>query len=131
MKVLLETTDSQTLSFVPRVYASSVNYIITNETTNTSVTVTDKATTSVSGLLQIPAVFNLESDVFYELEVYDASSYDLIYKDKIFCTNQFSTVLLFNPGLFAPGLFVGSEYSINNATYTSDVNYDNQYIIYE
>lgn len=113
MKILIDSSNSQTLSFIPRSYPTAVNYTLIEEGTNRTVTETALTTVTVSGFLTISDTFALTQDKFYSLDVFDNSDDTLIFRDKIFCTNQDV-----------------KEYSINDGDYTQDDTYDNDYIIY-
>ena len=130
MKTLIDISSSQTLYILPRVYASNVYYTLVNEDTKVSVTATNLTTSTVSGYLSFSNTFDLDSDVFYEIWVYDTATDDLIYRDKIFVSNQL-VIGVFVSGLFEPGLFAEtSGYDINNGEYTQNTTYDNEYLIY-
>jgi len=91
MKILLESTDSQTLKIIPRSYADLVDVVITIEDSKEVTTLEDVATISNLGYLEIPSVFDLKEDTFYSFEVWDLDAgeqNETIYKGKIFCTNQ-------------------------------------------
>lgn len=98
MKILKETTDPQTLRFIPRSFVSAVDLVIKNENTQVETTFTNLTATKVGGYLGVTEVFDLDEDTFYSFRVYSAT--EDIYRGKIFCTNQ-------NP----------DEYSINNGEY--------------
>lgn len=110
MKILKETTDPQTLRIIPRSYVDTVDVILTNERTNTPVTLSGLTATTNGGYLDITNVFDLKEDNNYSFEVKDVLS-KTIYKGKIFCTNQ-------------------DDYTINNGLYT-ERGKDNKYVIYE
>jgi len=86
MKVLQESALSQTLTFIPRSHVALVNYTLTNESTNTSVSATDIVATTSGGYLVIDEIFTLLQGVFYNIEV--TSGTTVIYRGRIFCTNQ-------------------------------------------
>lgn len=113
MKILLDSSNDQTLSFVPRSYPTSVDYTLVEEGTNRTVTGTSIATINVSGFLTISQQFQLTRDKFYSIDIFDDSDSTLIFRDKIFCTNQDV-----------------KDYSINEGEYIEDETYDNDYIIF-
>jgi hypothetical protein len=113
MKVLLDSSLEQTLSFVPRSYPTTVDYTLIEEGTRRTVTGTDIATINVSGFLTLSQKFQLTRDKFYSIDIFDSSDDTLIFRDKIFCTNQDV-----------------KDYSINEGEYVEDETYDNDYIIY-
>ena len=130
MKTLRDLATVQTLYILPRVYASNVYYTLVNEDTKVSVTATNLTTSTVSGYLSFSNTFDLDSDVFYEILVYDTATDDLIYRDKIFVSNQL-VIGVFVSGLFEPGLFAEtSGYDINNGEYTQNKTLENEYLIY-
>ena len=110
MKVLTTSTDAQSMSIIPRSYASTITIKLRDESTNEITTYSDVATTSDKGYLSFSNAYALTENVFYELTILEGSS--VIYKDKVFCTDQ--TI---------------SEYSVNNGQYTTEDSYDNDYII--
>ena len=91
MKVLLQSTDSQTIKIIPRVYALSVTLRLRDDSSNTSVDLLVTGT-KVRNYLELSAVFDLKEGRFYDLKVYNGqgsiTEQDIIYRDKIFCTNQ-------------------------------------------
>ena len=91
MKVLLQSTDSQTIKIIPRVYALSVTLRLRDDSSNTSVDLLVTGT-KVRNYLELNAVFDLKEGRFFDLKVYNGqgsiTEQDIIYRDKIFCTNQ-------------------------------------------
>ena len=69
MKILKETTDPQTLRVIPRSYVDTVDVILTNERTNTPVTLSELTATTNGGYLDITNVFDLKEDNNYSFEV--------------------------------------------------------------
>ena len=110
MKVLTTSEEVQTLTIIPRSYASTVSVVLRDETTNEVTTYTNISTTQNKGYLSLSNAFSLVENTFYELTVKEGSN--VIYKDKIFCTDQ--TV---------------ASYSVNDGVYTTENTYDNEYII--
>ena len=113
MKILIDTSDAQTLTFIPRFYPTVVNYTIVEEGTGREVTKESVSASEVSGFLQISDKFLLQSDKFYSVDIRDAETDAVIFRDKIFVTNQDVR-----------------EYSINDGIYVEDDSKDNTYIIY-
>lgn len=113
MRILLDTSDQQTLTFVPRSYPSQVDYTLTEEGTTRSVEKSNMTTSTVLGRLTVSDKFLLQEDKFYTIDVYDSSSGELIFKDKVFVTNQDVR-----------------SYSINDGKFIEEENRDNSYIIY-
>lgn len=112
MKILLETTDPQTYSFIPREYVVLLNYTITNESTNTSVTYLDITAETNGGYLEITEVFDLEENTFYNIEVTNTND-TVIFRDRIFCTNQDI-----------------DKFTMNKDKYIEDDSKDNEYKFY-
>ena len=113
MKILIDTSNQQTLTFIPRSYPSAVDYTLIEEGTNREVNETSISTITVSGFLTISDQFKLQQDKFYSLDIFDSSDSTLIFRDKIFCTNQ--TI---------------NDYTMNEGEYTEDTTYDKDYIIF-
>jgi len=113
MKILLDSSNAQTLSFIPRAYPTTVDYTLIEEGTNRTVTGTSIATIDVSGFLTISQPWQLTRDKYYSIDIFDSSDSTLIFRDKIFCTNQDV-----------------KAYTINENEYTEDTTYDNDYIIF-
>jgi len=112
MKILLESASAQTLNFIPREFVSLVNYTITNEETNTSISDTNISTTTNGGYLEITEIFTLKEDVFYNIDITKTDN-TLIFRGRIFCTNQ-------NIDTF----------SMNDGEFVEDTTKDNTYVIY-
>ena len=110
MKVLTTSEEAQTLTIIPRSYASTVSVVLRDETTNEVTTYTNISTTQNKGYLSLSNAFSLVENTFYELTVKEGSN--VIYKDKIFCTDQ-----------------AVASYSVNDGVYTTENTYDNEYII--
>jgi hypothetical protein len=109
MIVLTTSTSPQTFSCIPRSGIGTM--IITDDQTNTPVTV---AISQVSGndyVANVTAIFNLKEGHFYDLVLKYGS--DIVYKDRIFCTDQ--NIVTF---------------SVNNGEYVSNTT-ANTYIVYE
>lgn len=110
MIILQETNSNQSFTFIPR----SETYdtlTITDESENTTTTVSIISNTTNSYYHTITANFDLKENRYYILKVSNGST--LVYYDKVFCTNQ-SLV----------------SFSVNNNTYTSHST-SNDFIIYE
>ena len=109
MIVLTPSTSAQTFSFIPRNAFDAM--IITDDQTNTPVTVT--ITSSVQGdyVNTITASFALKEGHFYDLVLKLGAN--IVYKDRIFCTAQNIV-----------------NFSVNNGEYTSNTT-ANTYIVYE
>ena len=113
MKILLDNSLNQTLSFIPRSYPSEVDYSLVEEGTGRTVDKVSVATSSVLGRLTISDKFLLQEDKFYSIDIYDTSTGELIFRDKIFVTNQDV-----------------KAYSINDGRFVEEETKDNSYIIY-
>lgn len=113
MRILLDSSNEQTLTFIPRAYPTEVDYTLIEEGTGRTVEKEDVSTSTVLGRLTISDKFVLQEDKFYSIDIKDASSGELIYRDKIFVTNQDV-----------------KAYSINDGRFIEDESKDNSYIIY-
>jgi len=113
MKILLDNSLDQTLTFIPRQYPSEVDYELVEEGTGRTVEKLAVATSTVLGRLTISDKFLLQEDKFYSIDIKDTSTGELIFRDKIFVTNQDV-----------------KAYSINNGLFVEEENKDNTYIIY-
>ena len=109
MIVLTTSTSAQTFSFIPRDIPTSM--VITDDQTNTPVTVSIGSQTSGDYVNTITATFALKEGHFYDLVLYKNT--DIVYKDRIFCTDQ--NIVTF---------------SVNNGQYTSNTT-SNTFIVYE
>lgn len=109
MIVLTTSTSAQTISFIPR--GSFNTMILTDDQTNTPVTVSITSQTSGDYVNTITASFTLTEGHFYDLVLKQGS--DIVYKDRIFCTDQ--NIVTF---------------SVNNGDYTSNTT-SNTFIVYE
>ena len=112
MKILLDSATPQTLNFIPREYVSLVNYTITNEQSNTTISETDITATTNGGYLEITEIFDLKENIYYNIDISKTDN-TLIYRGRIFCTNQDIDTFTMNDGKF-----------------TEDTSKDNTYVIY-
>ena len=112
MKILLESGLAQTLSFIAREYPPTINYTITNEVANTSVSDTTITATTTGAYLSINEIFVLKEGNFYNIDI-EKTDGTLIYRGRIFCTNQ--TI---------------GDYSIQDGQYTPDTTKDLEYKIH-
>ena len=113
MRILLDNSNDQTLTFIPRSYPTTVDYSLVEEGTGRTVDKTGVSTLTALGRLTITDKFLLQEDKFYSIDVYDSSTNELVFRDKIFVTNQDV-----------------KEYSINNGRFIEQTTKDNSYIIY-
>ncbi len=113
MRILLDDSQEQTLSIIPRKYPTTIDYDLIEEGTGRKVSKVDIAALTVLGRLTISDTFLLQEDKFYSIDIFDASDDTLIYRDKIFVTNQDV-----------------KTYSINNGKFIEDETKDNTYVIY-
>jgi hypothetical protein len=113
MRILLDTSDIQTITFIPRSYPDNVDYTLIEEGTDRVVTKENMDTATVLGRLAVSDKFVLQEDKFYSIDIYYSTSGVLVYRDKIFVTNQDVR-----------------GYSINNGRFVEDETRDNSYIIY-
>jgi len=109
MIVLTTSTSAQTFSFIPRDIPTSM--VITDDQTNTPVTVAITSQTQGGYVHTLTATFALEEGHFYDLVLYKNT--DIVYKDRIFCTDQNIV-----------------SFSVNNGQYTSNTT-SNTFIVYE
>lgn len=89
MKVLLPSTNSQTIKVIPRSYveASDLSLIITEDGTGKTETLTNLTSTISGNYISIPCTFSIlsESSV-YSMEIKQGS--DLLFRDKVYVTAQ-------------------------------------------
>jgi hypothetical protein len=109
MIVLTTSTSAQTFSFIPRDTPTSM--VLTDDQTNTPVTVVITSQTTGDYVNTLTATFALKEGHFYDLVLYKNT--DIVYKDRIFCTDQ--NIVTF---------------SVNNGQYTSNTT-SNTFIVYE
>ena len=109
MIVLTTSTSAQTFSFIPR--DTPTLMVLTDDQTNTPVTVAITSQVSGDYVNTITATFALKEGHFYDLVLYKNT--DIVYKDRIFCTDQ--NIVTF---------------SVNNGQYTSNTT-SNTFIVYE
>jgi hypothetical protein len=109
MIVLTPSTLSQTFSCIPR--GAFNEMIITDDQTNTPVTVSIISQSSNDYVSLVTAIFSLKDGHFYDLVLKNTGN--IVYKDRIFCTDQ--NIVTF---------------SVNNGEYTSNTT-ANTYIVYE
>lgn len=109
MIVLTTSTSAQTFSFIPRDTPTSM--VLTDDQTNTPVTVAITSQTNGDYVKTITATFALKEGHFYDLVLYKNT--DIVYKDRIFCTDQ--NIVTF---------------SVNNGEYISNTT-SNTFIVYE
>ena len=109
MIVLTTSTSAQTFSFIPR--DTPTTMVLTDDQTNTPVTVAIASQTTGDYVNTLTAIFALEEGHFYDLVLYKNT--DIVYKDRIFCTDQ--NIVTF---------------SVYNGQYTSNTT-SNTFIVYE
>ena len=109
MIVLTTSNSAQTFSFISRDTPTSM--VLTDDQTNTPVTVSITSQTSGDYVNTITATFDLTEGHFYDLVLYKNTN--IVYKDRIFCTDQ--NIVTF---------------SVNNGQYTSNTT-SNTFIVYE
>ena len=113
MKILLDNSLDQILTFIPRKYPTTVDYMLVEEGTGRAVEKLSVATSTALGRLIISDKFLLQEDKFYSIDIKDSSDGSLIFRDKIFVTNQDV-----------------KSYSINDGRFIEEDTKDNTYIIY-
>jgi hypothetical protein len=109
MIVLTTSSSPQTFSFIPRDGFNTM--ILTDDQTNTPVTVSITSSTQGDYINTITATFDLIEGHFYDLVLKQGT--DIVYKDRIFCTDQNIV-----------------NFSVNSGQYTSNTT-ANTYIVYE
>jgi hypothetical protein len=109
MIVLTTSTSAQTFSFIPRDIPTTM--VLTDDQTNTPVTIAITSQTQGGYVNTITADFDLIEGHFYDLVLYKNT--DIVYKDRIFCTDQNIV-----------------SFSVNNGQYTSNTT-SNTFIVYE
>ena len=109
MIVLTTSTSAQTFSFIPRDIPTTM--VLTDDQTNTPVTVAITSQTQGGYVNTLTADFDLIEGHFYDLVLYKNT--DIVYKDRIFCTDQNIV-----------------SFSVNNGQYTSNTT-SNTFIVYE
>jgi hypothetical protein len=109
MIVLTTSNQPQTFSCIPR--GSFNTMILTDDQTNSPVTVAITSQTSGDYVNTVTATFDLTEGHFYDLVLKQGST--IVYKDRILCTDQ-SVV----------------NFSVNAGQYTSNTT-SNTYIVYE
>ena len=117
MIVLTPSGSPQSFYYVPRVLGNEVNVqpatmVITDEQTNTPISIQSFGQSQGDYVNLISHTFNLIEGHFYTLELQNPSN-DIIYKDKIFCTAQPLVT-----------------FSVNNNQYVSNST-TNDFIVYE
>lgn len=98
MIILLESTNEQSISFIPRTM-DATSLLIRNESTNEEAILMPDFYKN-DYYITCNAVFDLKENHFYQLSVFNND--DVVYLDKIFCTNQ-----------------TASTYTINKDTYVT------------
>jgi hypothetical protein len=109
MIVLTTSTSTQTFACIPR--SGILTMVITDDQTNTPVTVPVTQIASNDYVTYVSANFALKEGHFYDLQL--LYNTDIVYKDRIFCTDQ--NIVTF---------------SVNNGEYTSNTT-SNTFIVYE
>lgn len=141
MKILTTSTNSQTLTFIPRSYPSEIILSIRDTSTNTTTRTENVTLTRNNDKASISHTFSLKEGRFYDLNIIEGvgalwntytklweaatdnwesviSSEKSVYLDKIFCTDQ--TI----------NQKEDDYYSINSGEYTETTSYPNDdYII--
>jgi hypothetical protein len=109
MIVLTTSTSAQTFACIPR--SGVLTMVLTDDQTNTPVTVPISSISGGDYVTYITANFALTEGHFYDLEL--KYNTDIVYKDRIFCTDQNIV-----------------SFSVNNGEYTSNTT-SNTFIVYE
>jgi hypothetical protein len=117
MIILTTSTALQTLNIIPRVFETTIYFVVRDDSTNTSVSYTVTSTKN-GNYMVIDNSFALVDNHFYDFEIFsDVGETVSIYKDRIFCTDQNTNQLN------------GFQYNLNNGEYTSYDGYNNTYIV--
>lgn len=98
---LEQTTDNQTISFIPRYHVVDAQYNIKITTEGEGEVIHDATVTGLTAekyWYQYTSAFNFKLDTTYHLEITEGEN--LIYQDRILVTNQ------------------SGSYSVNDLTYT-------------
>jgi hypothetical protein len=98
---LEQTTDNQTISFIPRYHVVGAQYNIKITTEGEGEVIHDATVTEITAekyWYQYTAAFNFKLDTTYQLEITESNT--LIFQDRILVTNQ------------------AGDYSVNNQVYT-------------
>jgi len=91
---LLPSTDSQTISIVPREYteASDLELVIKEDGTRKTETLEGLTSTINGNFLDIDCTFSiLSEDSAYSIEIKQGET--LLYRDKVYCTSKTDTTL--------------------------------------
>ena len=91
---LLPSTDSQTISIIPREYveASDLELVIKEDGTRKTETLTGLTSAINTNFLDIDCTFSiLSEDSAYSIEIKQGET--LLYKDKVYCTSKTDTTL--------------------------------------
>lgn len=118
MKVLTTSALAQTFKIIPREYVTSATMLITDDSTNDTITYTGLTPAVSINHLEVSNIFNpvLKEGRYYDM-TFKKIDGTIIYKDKIFCTDQ------------AIDQTQNQEYTVNSGVYTSDTSHDNDFII--
>jgi len=137
---LSNTSNTQTISFIPREYTSGRTYTIKIRSKSENREIFSATTTSFGSQSYYQTyedVFTgLAEDNFYTLTI--TSPTEVVFKDMIFCTDQFPNYEIWNQVERKFGTAdwnwnstpEDAEYSVNKGKYTS-IQTDNEFIYYE
>lgn len=109
--MLPDTSDSQTIKFIPFIPLSVDEIVFLDEQQNTTQTALIGTDTTLSFYKTIDVNIELKEDSIYMMYMYNNSN--LVYSDKVFATSQ-----------------PISTFTINNGVYTNAPGTANQYILY-
>ena len=109
---LLPTTDSQTISFIPRSYvvASNISLVVVEDGTRKTQTINDLSTSISGNFINMSISIDiLTAENTYSIEVKQGST--LLYRDKIYCTSQTSNTVPHTLNSNKYNEFVGTDSS--------------------
>lgn len=110
MHILTTSTESQSLSIVARVDASSPTFELTDKMRNKTETISVTKTSS-DPFMVLSGAFSLVENRMYSFKVKDGSN--VIYKGLIFCTDQTEP----------------DKFFVHEGEYIEEQSYDNEFVI--
>ena len=110
---ILTTSATQSIKFIPRVYASSVILRLTNKNTRASFVVSVTAVNSNGYMTLTGTTFALVENTNYSMVVFNGDGSGDIYRDTIFCTNQTDF----------------DKFDVHKDDYVTEDTFDNEFIV--
>jgi hypothetical protein len=112
MHIVQPIATTQAIVLVPRAFAegSEVAVYLTDESTNTTATITPSVT-EADGYMTLAAIYDVNEGTFYTLEV--VLSGTVIYRGRVFCTSQTDL----------------AQYTVNENQYVTEDSYNNEFIV--